>query len=316
MTVMVTGGAGYIGSHICKAVAEEGFTPVTVDSLLYGHRSAVQWGPLEVLDLRDQAKLRAVFERYKPVAVIHCAALTYVGESVQKPLLYYDNNVGGTISLLQAMGRPLPIILSSTCAIYGQPLELPLRENHPQKPLNPYGRTKQMVEQIIRDAGIPYAFLRYFNAAGSGGEIGEDHDPETHLIPLAISAALQGTPLKVFGTDYETPDGTAIRDYIHVSDLSKAHSLSLKKLLNGSSALELNLGTGEGISVRQVIEAVEKVSGRSITLEYGPRREGDASILVADRGLATELLGWAPAYQNFEDIVKTAYAWQIKKESF
>ena len=318
MRVVVTGGAGYIGSHICKALSESGFEPVVFDNLLYGHEWAVKWGPLEKGDIRDKSALRDCFERYQPEALIHCAALTYVGESVQKPLSYYETNVSGTINILQMLEerKKIPFVVSSTCAVYGQPEYLPLNENHPKRPVSPYGRTKLMMEQIVQDSGFPYAFLRYFNASGSAGEIGEDHHPENHLIPLALDAALDQTPLKVFGNDYPTPDGTAVRDYVHVVDLARAHVEALKKLLSGASSMAVNLGTGHGTSVRQIIESVENVTKKKVPLQMAPRREGDPSELVADPRLAIELLGWTAQCQNIEEIIRTAYEWQIKKRSF
>lgn len=307
--IFVTGGAGYIGSHIAKALAHAGFEPVVLDNLLYGHLEAVKWGPFEKIDLRDD--LEPLFRKYQPEALIHCAALTYVGESVEKPLLYYENNVAGTINLLQTLLKtgPIPLVFSSTCAIYGNPLSLPIDENHPQNPISPYGRTKLMVETILADCRLPYVALRYFNAAGADGEIGEDHTPETHLMPLVIKAALTGKPLKIFGDDYDTPDGTAIRDYVHVNDLADAH---IKALFKGP--LALNLGTGHGYSVKEIIAAVEKESGLTVPFTLAPRRPGDPARLVADARQARRVLGWEPRY-TLSDIVRTAYQWHKKQFS-
>jgi UDP-arabinose 4-epimerase len=316
--ILVTGGAGYIGSHCCKALADAGCKPVVYDNLSRGHADAVKWGPLVEGDLRDTAGLAETMRAHRIEAVIHFAALAYVGESGIEPLRYYDNNVGGMISLLDAMQMAGvgQIIFSSSCATYGIPRELPIREDAPQAPINPYGRTKLACEWILRDVaqarGLRYAALRYFNAAGAdpGGEIGERHDPETHLIPLALMAASgQAGPLKVFGTDYDTPDGTCVRDYIHVSDLAEAHLLALSHLAGGSGNLELNLGTGRGHSVREVIAAVERVTARAVPFEAAPRRPGDPAELTADPSRAGDALGLSPRYTAIEEIVSHAAPW-------
>ncbi|GAB6036409.1 UDP-glucose 4-epimerase GalE [Fundidesulfovibrio butyratiphilus] len=319
--ILVTGGAGYIGSHTCKALSRAGFEPVAFDSLVYGHEWAVKWGPLVKGDILDGQALDAVFAEYRPVAVMHFAAFAYVGESVSDPEKYYRNNVAGTLSLLSAMRRAgcENIVFSSTCATYGVPQELPLREDHPQKPINPYGWTKLMMEQTLRDFdqayAIKHASLRYFNAAGADpdGEIGEDHDPETHLIPLVIYAT-QGRrgQVEIFGTDYDTRDGTCVRDYIHVSDLAQAHILALDFLRRKRESLTVNLGTGNGQTVREVIRAVEKVSGKTTPVKEGPRRPGDPPGLYARADRAMELLGWKPALGDIETIVSTAWAWHEK----
>jgi len=321
-TILVTGGAGYIGSHTCKALKKAGYTPVTLDNMVYGHDWAVKWGPLVRGDILSAADLDGVFATYKPSGVLHFAAFAYVGESVQNPAKYYHNNVTGTLSLLDAMRRHGcgHIVFSSTCATYGVPASLPIPEDHPQHPINPYGWSKLMIEQILRDYeqayGLTHAALRYFNAAGADpdGEIGEDHDPETHLIPLVIHAALGlRKHIEVFGTDYDTPDGTAIRDYIHVTDLADAHVAAISRLLDKGGSMMLNLGTGVGNTVRQVIEAVERVSGRTVPVVEGPRRAGDPPALYANAGGAGRLLNWTPRLSDIEATVETAWRWHEKR---
>lgn len=321
-TVLVTGGAGYIGSHACKALAAAGCAPITVDNLVYGHEWAVQWGPLAKGDIRDREFLDAVFKEYRPEAVMHFAAFAYVGESVRDPEKYYHNNVAGTLSLLSAMRRHdcRRIVFSSTCATYGTPEGLPLTEDARQSPINPYGWSKLMMEQILRDFdrayGITFASLRYFNAAGADrdGRIGEDHAPETHLIPLVCYAALGLRPaIEVFGTDYPTPDGTCIRDYVHVDDLAAAHVAALRHMQAGGESLFLNLGAGRGHSVAEVIQAVEKVSGRPVPVRFGPRREGDPHALYADASRAGAVLGWKPACSDLESIADTAWRWHQER---
>ncbi len=316
--ILVTGGAGFIGSHCCKALARAGRVPVVYDNLSRGHADAVKWGPLVKGDLRDTATLAETLKAHRIEAVIHFAALAYVGESGTEPNLYYDNNVGGMISLLDAMEQAgtSKIIFSSSCATYGVPERLPICEDAPQAPISPYGRTKLGCEWILRDVaqarGLKFAALRYFNAAGAdpGGEIGERHDPETHLIPLALMAASGKTqPLKVFGTDYDTPDGTCIRDYIHVVDLAEAHLLALSHLAAGGENLVLNLGTGRGHSVREVIEAIERVTGRAVPFEDAPRRPGDPAELTADPVRARDVLGLRPSYPELDEIVSHAAPW-------
>lgn len=315
---LVTGGAGYVGSHCCKELAKAGFTPVTVDSLCRGHSGFVKWGPLCEGDVRDGSFLDSVFARYKPVAVFHFAGLTYVGESVEKPDLYYSANTAGTLSLLEAMRRGGcgNIIFSSTAAVYGNPEYSPIDEKHAKNPINPYGASKLFVEQILADYerayGIKYAALRYFNASGADadGEIGERHSPETHLVPLVIEAAMgKRDSIKVFGTDYPTSDGTAIRDYIHVTDLASAHIKAMEAITGGGGSMALNLGTGRGNSVLEVIESVRRVSGRNFTVTEAPRRAGDPPLLVADPALAKKILDWECAYDDIDEIVKTAWRW-------
>lgn len=321
-TVLVTGGAGYIGSHACKALASAGYTPVTYDNLAYGHEWAVRWGPFENGDILDGPRLDAVMERYGPCAVVHFAAFAYVGESVTDPGKYYRNNVVGSLNLIEAarrngIGR---FVFSSTCATYGIPETLPIAEDTPQNPINPYGATKLMVERILDDYSsahdMAHISLRYFNAAGGDpdGMIGEDHDPETHLIPLVLDAASGRRPhVTVFGTDYDTPDRTCIRDYIHVSDLAEAHVLALDALLNGALSQKLNLGLGYGFSVLEVIHAVERVTGLRVPTVYGQRRPGDPTTLVSDPSKAMQVLGWNPKYKDLDRIVETAWAWHQRR---
>jgi UDP-arabinose 4-epimerase len=333
MKVLVTGGAGYVGSHTCQILKSAGYEPVVVDNMVYGHDWAVKWGPFYKADLHDTHQLIEIIESEKVLAVLHFAAFAYVGESVRDPLKYYINNVAGTASLLRAMlaCELRDIVFSSTCATYGMPKEMPIVESTRQEPINPYGQSKLMVEKMLQDLAISHKLnsvsLRYFNAAGADPacEIGEDHEPETHLIPLAIEAAYRADrELTVFGTDYPTPDGTCVRDYIHVQDLAKAHVAALKRLSELSResdrgekreqgyALAYNLGTGQGWSVRQVIDGVEKVSGRQVKVKYGPRREGDPAVLVANAELAQKELGWRPQRSALTDILFDAHNWYKK----
>lgn len=320
-TILVTGGAGYIGSHTCKALAAAGYQPVTLDNMVYGHEWAVRWGELVRGDILDGAALDALFAIHAPMAVIHFAAYAYVGESVTDPQKYYRNNVAGSLSLLEAMLRHgcRRIVFSSTCATYGEPLEIPIPENHSQYPVNPYGWSKLMIEQMLRDFdaayGLRHVALRYFNAAGADpdGEVGEDHVPETHLIPLAVLAA-QGKrgPLSIFGRDYPTPDGTAIRDYIHVADLAQAHVAALRFLLDQDRSEAFNLGTGSGQSVRNVVDMVQEVGGCEVPTLEAPRRAGDPPALVAVADKARAVLGWEPSLPLLRDIVQTAWNWHAK----
>ncbi len=321
-TVLVTGGAGYVGSHACLRLAEAGYTPVVYDDLSNGHREAVLWGPFEQGNIRDGDRLDQVFAAHKPVAVMHFAALIEVGESVKFPGRFYENNVAGALSLIEAARRAgvNAMVFSSTCATYGDPVRVPMDETHPQHPLNPYGRSKLMIEQALADydryCGFRSVCLRYFNAAGADpeGRIGEDHDPETHAIPLAIAAAMglrQGFSL--FGTDYDTRDGSAVRDYIHVLDLADAHVLALDRLLAGAPSDVFNLGTGTGTTVRELIDAIRRVSGEDFEVAEAPRREGDAPTLVADNRKAREVLGWSPKC-DLDEIVRTAWRWHARQK--
>jgi UDP-arabinose 4-epimerase len=316
--VLITGGAGYIGGHSAKALAGAGFYPVVVDDLRTGHRSAVRWGPLVEADLADKAALGKVFETYPISAVIHFAGSAYVGESMAAPHLYFQNNVGCALSLLDTMREHGVdrIVFSSSCATYGRPQAIPITEEHPQQPVNPYGESKLMVEKILywyaRAFGLRYTILRYFNAAGAdpNGELGEMHQPEPHLIPRVIASALGSlSHVEVYGTDYETVDGTAVRDYIHVTDLAEAHVAALRYLESGGAAAAFNLGTGMGHSVRQVIAAVEQVSGRKVPFQDLPRRAGDPAELVADACQAMRHLAWSPQHSDLQRIVETAWNW-------
>jgi UDP-arabinose 4-epimerase len=320
-TVLVTGGAGFVGSHACKALSRHGFTPVVYDNLSHGHEDAVRWGPLERGDLLDRTRLGEVIAAHNPAAIMHFAAFIAVGESVTDPGKYYRNNVAGSLSLMEATRDHgiKAFVFSSTAAVYGLPEVVPIPEGAPKLPINPYGHSKWMVECMLRDFGEAHGLksmaLRYFNAAGADpdGETGERHDPETHLIPLALDAAAgDGKPLTVFGEDYDTPDGTCIRDYIHVADLAEAHVAALQALLDGAGSNAYNLGTGNGFTVRQVIDAVEKVTCRAVPHSIGPRRAGDPASLVADPSAATRDLGWRPLVSDLESIVATAWAWHQK----
>ena len=318
MSILIVGGAGYIGSQTAKRVAQAGLEPVVFDNLVYGHRWAVKWGPFVEGDLADGALIRNVLEEHEVTAVVHFAAYAYVGESVTEPRKYFRTNVAGTLNLLDAMldVGVRDIVFSSTCATYGDPIRVPIDEGHPQRPVNPYGETKLAIERALswyqRAYPLRFAALRYFNAAGADpeGDLGEDHDPETHLIPLAIDAAMGGKGLEIYGTDYPTPDGTAVRDYIHVQDLADAHVAALAKLRDGATSLFVNLGTGRGHSVREVIAAVEKVSGAKVRAREVGRRAGDPPALVADPRLAADVLGWQARLPGIETIVEHAWRWR------
>ncbi len=319
--ILVVGGAGYIGSHMVKHLLEYGYECLVLDNLVYGHREAVDARAKFIhAALADKASLQNVFQENDIEAVIHFAAYAYVGESVQEPQKYYQNNVVGTLNLLDTMleNNVKNIVFSSSCATYGNPEYMPMDENHPQKPINPYGKTKLMIEEVFEDYrrayGLNYIALRYFNAAGASKDasIGESHEPETHLIPLVLKA-IKGDikHISVFGTDYDTPDGTCIRDYIHIDDLASAHRLALEKLPTYSGSI--NLGTGLGTSVKEIIEKAEKVTGKKCPVVYGDRRAGDPAKLYADNKKAKEILGWEIQYQDVEDILKTAWNWEINK---
>lgn len=317
MKLLVCGGAGYIGSQLCKMLAERGDTVHVLDDLSTGHREAVRWGELHVGDIGDTAFVREVLDQAQPDGVFHFAAKSLVGESVSDPALYYRNNVAGTLVLLEALReRPCPLVFSSTAAIFGEPDTPRIDENHPTLPINPYGRSKLMVERILDDYwcayGLPSACLRYFNAAGAdpAGEIGEAHTPETHLIPLVLEAALDGNKtLRVFGDDYPTPDGSCVRDYIHIGDLCDAHLLALEQIMQAPAALRYNLGNGDGYSVKQVLRAAESVVGHAIPHRVEARRPGDPPQLVADASRARVELGWRPHYPELESIIETAWRW-------
>jgi UDP-arabinose 4-epimerase len=316
--ILVTGGAGYIGSHACKALAAAGYVPVAIDNLSRGHRGAVKWGPFVEGDLADRTLVAEAVRRFDIGAVMHFAAFAYVGESVERPELYFRNNFVNSLGLFETMAATAVrhIVFSSTCATYGLPERVPIAEDAPQRPVNPYGESKLMTERALRwlaAAGrLSYATLRYFNAAGAdpAGEIGENHDPETHLIPLVLQAATGRRTLEVYGTDYPTPDGTAIRDYIHVQDLAEAHVLALRYLVEGGASVALNLGTGTGHSVRDVIAAAARVTRRTIPTRDAPRRAGDPPALVAAAGRAEALLGWRPKLSDLDTMIAHAWAWQ------
>jgi UDP-glucose-4-epimerase GalE len=317
----VTGGAGYIGGHACKALAAQGHLPITYDNLSRGNRSAVRWGPFEEGDITDALKLRSVLEKYQPRAIMHFSAYACVAESVQRPLLYYENNFAGTAALLQTMMdyERIPVVFSSTCATYGIPEHVPIREDHPQTPINPYGWSKLFVERILADlsvaCGLRWIALRYFNAAGADpkGEIGEMHDPETHLIPLILEAARMGTPVRIYEDDYPTIDGTCVRDYIHVSDIADAHVRALDYLLGGGDSCALNLANARGYSVKEVIAAAEKVCGRSIARQIMPRRPGDPPVLIGDASRARKLLQWSPKRSHLELQIADAWNWMQRQ---
>lgn len=312
MTILVTGGAGYIGSHTCKALSKAGFSPIAYDNLSTGHATAVKWGPLVKGDINDKTKLIETIETYKPLAVLHFAADALVVESIEKPWKYYRNNVAGTLSLLEAMRETKlnNIIFSSSCATYGLPEQTPMKEDHPQRPISPYGRSKLMSEQMIIDFGFNSVLLRYFNAAGADleGEAGEKHDPETHIIPNVILSALgHKKEIVVYGTDFPTPDGSAVRDYIHVQDLADAHVLALQHLLNGGKSNIFNLGTGSGTSVLAIIDAVRKHGQKEIPVRLEGRRAGEPAILTADSAKARAELGWTP--KRSAKIIESAWNW-------
>lgn len=319
MKVLVAGGAGYIGSHCVRQLVAAGHEPVVVDNLVFGHRAAVAPGiAFHPVDFGDAAALDAIFSAHRIEVVMHFGAYCYVGESVTDPIKYYRNNVAAPLTLLETMLKHgvRKFVFSSTCATYGVPARLPITEDLPQAPINPYGQTKLDVENLLkalaRSHGLSFAAFRYFNAAGASedGAIGEDHEPETHLIPLAIGAAQGLRPaLQVFGTDYPTPDGTCQRDYVHVDDLSRAHIAVFEKLSAPGTQLFYNLGTGAPTSVREVIHAVEKVTGLKVPVNYGPRRAGDPPALFADPSKVRRELGWVPKFQTIESIVETAWRW-------
>lgn len=322
-TLFIAGGAGYVGSHCCKAFALAGWHVVTFDNLSSGWREFVKWGPLIEGDLLDHRLLTAALKQVRPDAVVHFAARSYVAESMERPAEYLRNNVVGMLNLLDAVreARVDKILFSSSCAIYGLPTVLPIRECCPQQPINPYGRSKRMCEEVLADYdaayGIQYVALRYFNAAGADpdGEIGERHEPETHLIPLALRAALTGCGMvKINGVDFATRDGTAIRDYVHVTDLADAHCRALEYVLEYGRSEAFNLGTGAGFTVAEILSAIEQLSGKAIRREIGPRRPGDPPALIASAAKARDVLGWTPSLSGLDDIVRTASQWHARDD--
>jgi UDP-arabinose 4-epimerase len=318
LRVLVTGGAGYVGSHTCKSLAAAGALPIVYDNLSRGHEWAVKWGPFERGDITDADRLSEVIRTHRPDAVLHFAAYAYVGESVEDPAKYYWNNVVGTLTLLNVMRAEAVnrFVLSSTCSVYGTPEAPTIDESHRRAPINPYGRSKLVIEQCLEDYSRAYGLsaigLRYFNAAGADpdGEIGEAHDPETHLIPLVLAAAEGFQPdVTVFGADHETPDGTCIRDFVHVSDLADAHVAAIVRLETSHGFDAFNLGSGSGNSVKEVIAAAERISGRAISVRHGERREGDPARLVASNAKARAELGWRPNRSDIDTILVTARNW-------
>jgi len=319
--ILITGGAGYIGSHINKLLSESGHETIVFDNLIRGHAEAVKWGKLENCDLGDIGKLKLLFDRYQFDTVFHFAAYAYVGESMANPAKYYRNNVANTVNLLDVMleNGTKHIVFSSSCATYGVPQSVPIKESTEQNPISPYGRTKLIMEQILSDYstayGLRYICLRYFNAAGAdpSGEIGECHDPETHLIPLVLDAAADSRKtINVFGTDYPTRDGSCIRDYIHVSDLARAHILAMKYLKNGGENCCINLGNGAGISVFEIIDAVRRITGKDICINLCDRRPGDPPELIGSAEMAKNLLGWEPHLSDVDTIIRDAWRWHRK----
>lgn len=320
---IVVGGAGYIGSHVCKTIADNGGTPITFDNLQSGHAHAVKWGPLEQVDLRDRTATIAAFKRYASVkTVIHLASSIEVGIGEKAPAEFYDNNVSGALNLLLAMQETDAdrLIFSSTCATYGETENMPLLETELQRPFSVYGKTKLAIEHMIQSFhnayGLNYVTLRYFNASGAdaGGKIGEEHDPETHLIPIALEAAAGLRPkMKIFGTDYDTPDGTCIRDYIHVSDIALAHIAAERAFDQGLTEAEVNIGTGHGVSNLEILKTIERVTGLEVAYDAAPRRAGDVTKLYADAANAKHILGFEPEHSELENIIATAWNFHKRK---
>jgi UDP-arabinose 4-epimerase len=317
--ILVTGGAGFIGSHTCKALHAAGFLPITYDNLARGNPEAVKWGPLEVGDLGDSARLQAAIARHRPAAVVHFAAFAYVGESNEDPAAYYRNNVGGTAALLDVMRKEnvRHIVFSSSCAVYGAPEKIPITEASPYAPINPYGATKMIGERMLAECAAAYPLnfmaLRYFNAAGADpdGDIGECHIPETHVIPLLLDAAAGATAgFTILGNDYPTIDGTCVRDYIHVADLAEAHVQAVRVLLDGAESTALNIGTGRGWSVNELVNSVRQVTKREFRVHVGSRRPGDPPVLIAAPDKARRLLGWRPRHSDLATQVEHAWAWR------
>ncbi|MBI4656270.1 MAG: UDP-glucose 4-epimerase GalE [Elusimicrobia bacterium] len=316
MKILITGGAGYIGSHANKLLNKKGFKTVVFDNLSRGHKEFAKWGEFFYGDIRNKREIHACFKKHRISAVMHFAAYAYVGESVSEPAKYYENNLSGAINLLDAMRefKAKSFIFSSTCAVYGVPERIPIIENHKRCPVSPYGKSKFMIEEILKDYesayGIRHVNLRYFNAAGADPEleIGEWHEPETHLIPIV----LRNRSVRIFGTDYETPDGTCIRDYVHVQDLAAAHLAALEYLLEGKRSDSFNLGNGSGFSVKEVIETCADVAGKKIKSENSKRRPGDPPVLIADSSKAKKILKWKPRYIDLHAIIETAWKWHNK----
>ena len=316
--ILIVGGAGYIGAHINKQLNINGYDTLVFDNLSYGHEDFVKWGTFECGDLNNIQDIRRIFQKYHITAVMHFASFTYVGESVEDPQKYYSNNVCNTLNLIRVMleFNVRKLVFSSTCATYGDPVEIPITEQHPQNPISPYGRGKLMVENILSDYSsaydLNYVSLRYFNAAGADpdSEIGELHNPETHLIPLILDAASgERDNIKIFGTDYNTPDGTCIRDYVHVTDLADAHVKALEYLENGGKSDYFNLGNGNGFSVREVIAEARKITGKKIVTVEDERRPGDPPVLVGSSEKIRRTLNWQPKYNDISLIIKTAWNW-------
>lgn len=316
--ILVIGGAGYIGSHMVRMLAKQGYNPVVFDNLSKGHREAVANYPFELGDLGDKARLTEVFKKYGIEAVMHFAAFAEVGESVKEPSKYYHNNVAKVLDLLDALVENdiKYFVFSSTAATFGEPVRPKIDESHPQNPINPYGNTKLMVEKILADFDTAYGLkataLRYFNASGAddSGEIGESHNPETHLIPIVLQAAAgKRASIKMFGTDYPTQDGTCVRDYVHVNDLARAHILALEKMFKDNVSERFNLGSGNGFSVAEIVKEAKRITGIDFTVEKAPRRDGDPAVLVADSAKAERILGWKPQY-NLTRIIETAWHWE------
>jgi len=323
---IVVGGAGYIGSHVCKTIHQYGGRPITFDNLLSGHKHAVKWGPFVKVDVRNETLVNAAFTEFPNAkTVIHLASSIEVGLGEKYPAEFYDNNVIGALVLLKAMGKAEidNLIFSSTCATYGETQNMPLVETEPQNPFSTYGKTKLAIEHMIQSFhkayGLKYVTLRYFNAAGAdaSGDIGEEHNPETHLIPIAIQSALgSGRKMKIFGTDYDTPDGTCIRDYIHVTDIALAHINAIQAFDNGLDAAEVNIGTGQGVSNLEILKTIERVSGLKLPYEAAPRREGDLTQLYADSTKAKAVLGFEPKHSDLDNIIQTAWSFHKLKEKY
>ena len=314
----MTGGAGFVGSHVCKRLAASGYRPVALDDLSHGRRDAVKWGPLEPGSTGDRIRVREILDKYRPAAVMHFASLTSISASVASPLLYYTSNVDHTAALLRAVTdhKPIPFIYCSSASVYGVPTKAPISEDSPLAPISPYGANKVAVERMLADAGaakaMPWAALRCFNVAGADpdGEIGENHNPETHLVPLTIHAALSSTPVTIFGENYDTPDGSCIRDYVHVADIAEAHVLTLKYLLNGGKSAPFNVASARGHSVKEVIAAAASVCGRPIATKIAPRRAGDPVVLVGSVERARATLGWTPARSSLDQQIRDALNWR------